>query len=129
VVVFLAIVVLVLPTTSVKVFAATVIPTLECFPPRLNGTNSGNSVTIILKNVAYTTDLLTNLIVNGNLVLEAVKPTLMITGSGGANTTAVVVFLAIVVLVLPTTSVKVFAATVIPTLECFPPRLGVTILN
>jgi surface protein len=35
-----------------------------------------------------------------------------------------VVFLAIVVLVLPTTSVKVFAATVIPTLECFPPRLG-----
>jgi hypothetical protein len=39
----------------------------------------------------------------------------------------VVVFLAIVVLVLPTTSVKVFAATVIPTLECFPPRLGVTI--
>jgi hypothetical protein len=44
-----------------------------------NGTNSGNSVTIILKNVAYTTDLLTNLIANGNLVLEAVKPTLMIT--------------------------------------------------
>jgi hypothetical protein len=29
--------------------------------------------------------------------------------------------------ILPTTSVKVFAATVIPTLECFPPRLGVTI--
>jgi hypothetical protein len=25
-----------------------------------NGTGSGNSVTIILKNVAYTTDLLTN---------------------------------------------------------------------
>jgi hypothetical protein len=40
------------------------------------------------KNVAYTTDLLTNLIANGNLVLEAVKPTLMITGSGGANATA-----------------------------------------
>jgi hypothetical protein len=37
----------------------------------------------ILKNVAYSTDLLTNLIANGNLVLEAVKPTLMITGSGG----------------------------------------------
>ncbi len=53
-----------------------------------NGTNSGNSVTIILKNVAYTTDLLTNLIANGNLVLEAVKPTLMITGSGGKNTAA-----------------------------------------
>jgi uncharacterized alpha/beta hydrolase family protein len=32
--------------------------------------------------------LLTNLIANGNLVLEAIKPTLMITGSGGANTTA-----------------------------------------
>jgi hypothetical protein len=42
-----------------------------------NGTGSGNSVTIILKNVAYTTDLLTNLIANGNLVLETVKPTLV----------------------------------------------------
>jgi hypothetical protein len=49
---------------------------------------SSNSVTIILKNVAYTTDLLTNLIANGNLVLEAINPTLMITGSGGANTAA-----------------------------------------
>jgi hypothetical protein len=28
------------------------------------------------------------MIANGNLVLEAVKPTLMIKGSGGANTTA-----------------------------------------
>jgi hypothetical protein len=34
-----------------------------------NGTGSGNSVTIILKNVAYTTDLLTNLTANGNLVV------------------------------------------------------------
>jgi hypothetical protein len=49
---------------------------------------SVKSVIIILKNVAYTTDLLTNLIANGNLVLEAIKPTLMITGSGGANTAA-----------------------------------------
>ncbi len=49
---------------------------------------SGNSVTIILKNVAYTTDLLTNLIANGNLVLEAIKPTLIITDSGGTNTAA-----------------------------------------
>jgi uncharacterized alpha/beta hydrolase family protein len=32
--------------------------------------------------------LLTNLTANGNLVLEAVKPTLMITGSGGKNTAA-----------------------------------------
>jgi hypothetical protein len=29
--------------------------------------------------------LLTSLIANGNLVLEGIKPTLMITGSGGAN--------------------------------------------
>jgi hypothetical protein len=75
---------------------------------------SGNSVTIILKNVAYTTDLLTNLTANGNLVLEAVKPTLMITGSGGKKA-------------LPAISVKAFATTVIATLECFPPKLGVTI--
>ena len=53
-----------------------------------DGTNSGNSVTITLKNVAYTADLLTSLIANGNLVLEGIKPTLMITGSGGANTAA-----------------------------------------
>jgi hypothetical protein len=32
--------------------------------------------------------LLTSLIANGNLVLEGIKPTLMITGSGGANTAA-----------------------------------------
>jgi hypothetical protein len=63
---FLVMATLALPAISVKAFAATVIATLEC----------GNSVTIILKNVAYTTDLLTYLIANGNLVLEAVKPTL-----------------------------------------------------
>jgi hypothetical protein len=28
------------------------------------------------------------MIANGNLVLEAIRPTLMITGSGGANTAA-----------------------------------------
>jgi surface protein len=37
-----------------------------------------------------------------------------------------VVFLVMAVLALPTISVKVFAATVIATLECCPPRLGVT---
>jgi hypothetical protein len=41
------------------------------------------SVTIILKNVAYTANLLTNMIANGNLVLESTGPTLAITGSGG----------------------------------------------
>jgi surface protein len=38
-----------------------------------------------------------------------------------------VVFLAMAVLVLPVTSVKAFAATVMATLECFPPRFGVII--
>jgi hypothetical protein len=37
-----------------------------------------------------------------------------------------VVFLVMAVLVLPTISTKVFASTVIATLECCPPRLGVT---
>jgi hypothetical protein len=41
-----------------------------------------------LKNIAYKIDLLTSLIANGNLVLEGIKPTLIITGSGGANTAA-----------------------------------------
>jgi hypothetical protein len=69
---FLVMATLALPAISVKAFATTVIATLECFPPKLgvtinhNGTGSGNSVTIILKNVAYTTDLLTNLTANGN---------------------------------------------------------------
>jgi hypothetical protein len=36
---------------------------------------SGSSVTIILKNVAYTANLLTNMIANGNLVLESTGPT------------------------------------------------------
>ncbi|VVH59207.1 Chitinase (EC, partial [uncultured Gammaproteobacteria bacterium] len=53
-----------------------------------DGTNSGSSVTITLKNVAYTANLLTNMIANGNLVLESTGPTLMILGSGGADTTA-----------------------------------------
>jgi hypothetical protein len=81
-------------------------------------------------------------------------PTLTITGSGGKNiaTNTItfnfseairngsfsvddirisngsinVVFLAMAVLVLPTISTKVFASTVIATLECCPPRLGVT---
>ncbi|VVM18674.1 Chitinase (EC [uncultured Gammaproteobacteria bacterium] len=44
---------------------------------------SGSSVTIILKNVAYTANLLTNMIANGNLVLESTGPTLAITGNGG----------------------------------------------
>jgi hypothetical protein len=43
----------------------------------------GSSVTIILKNVAYTANLLTNMIANGNLVLESTGPTLAITGNGG----------------------------------------------
>ena len=47
---------------------------------------SSNLVTIILKNVTYTTSLLTNLYGNGNLVLDSIKPTLTITGSGGTNT-------------------------------------------
>ncbi|SGZ64586.1 Chitinase [Bathymodiolus thermophilus thioautotrophic gill symbiont] len=45
-------------------------------------------VTITLKNVTYSDDLLANLIVNGNLVLEAVSPTLTITGSGGIDIAA-----------------------------------------
>jgi hypothetical protein len=49
---------------------------------------SNNSVTIILKNVTYTTDLLTNLNTNGNLALDSIQPTLIITGSGGADTAA-----------------------------------------
>jgi uncharacterized alpha/beta hydrolase family protein len=44
--------------------------------------------TIILKNVTYTTDLLTNLNTNGNLALDSIQPTLIITGSGGADTAA-----------------------------------------
>jgi surface protein len=39
-----------------------------------------------------------------------------------------VVFLVMVTLALSAISVKLFAATVIPTLECFPPRFGVTII-
>ncbi|SEH65702.1 secreted protein [Bathymodiolus azoricus thioautotrophic gill symbiont] len=39
-----------------------------------------------------------------------------------------VIFLVMAVLALPAISVKLFAATVIPTLECFPPRFGVTIM-
>jgi hypothetical protein len=39
-----------------------------------DGTNSGSSVTITLKNVAYTANLLTNMIANGNLVLESTGP-------------------------------------------------------
>jgi hypothetical protein len=46
-----------------------------------------NLVTITLENVAYRTDLLTDLIANGNLVLYT-NPTLTITGSGGTNTVA-----------------------------------------
>jgi hypothetical protein len=34
---------------------------------------SNNSVTIILKNVTYTTDLLTNLNTNGNLALDSIQ--------------------------------------------------------
>jgi hypothetical protein len=64
---------LALPATSVKVFSATVMATLECFTPRL---------------VAYRADLLTGLIVNGNLVLEASSPTLTIIGSGGIDAAA-----------------------------------------
>jgi hypothetical protein len=33
-----------------------------------------------------------------------------------------------VTLALSAISVKLFAATVIPTLECFPPRFGVTLI-
>jgi hypothetical protein len=36
-------------------------------------------------------------------------------------------FLVMATLALPAISVKAFAATVIATLECFPPKLGVTI--
>ncbi|SEH65467.1 secreted protein [Bathymodiolus azoricus thioautotrophic gill symbiont] len=39
-----------------------------------------------------------------------------------------VIFLAMAVLALPAIFVKVFAATVIATLECSPPRLGVTLM-
>jgi hypothetical protein len=54
-----------------------------------DGTGTLNSpVTITLKNIAYRTDLLNSLITNGNLVLEGIKPTLMITGSGGEGTAA-----------------------------------------
>ncbi len=54
-----------------------------------DGTGTLNSpVTITLKNIAYRADLLNSLIANGNLVLEGIKPTLMITGSGGKNTIA-----------------------------------------
>jgi hypothetical protein len=49
---------------------------------------SNNSVTIILKNVTYITDLLTNLNTNGNLALDSIQPTLIIAGSGGADTAA-----------------------------------------
>jgi hypothetical protein len=34
-----------------------------------DGTNSGNSVTIILKNIAYTANLLTNMITNVSRVV------------------------------------------------------------
>jgi hypothetical protein len=37
-------------------------------------------------------------------------------------------FLVMATLALPAISVKAFAATVIATLECFPPKLGVTII-
>jgi hypothetical protein len=47
-----------------------------------------NLVTITLKNIAYRADLLTGLIVNGNLVLEASSPTLTIIGSGGIDAAA-----------------------------------------
>jgi hypothetical protein len=64
---FLVMATLALPAISVKAFAATVIATLECFPPKLiidhDGTGAlNNLVTVTLKNVAYRTDLLTGLI-------------------------------------------------------------------
>ncbi|CAC9452951.1 hypothetical protein, partial [uncultured Gammaproteobacteria bacterium] len=50
-----------------------------------NGTRALNSsITIALSNVAYSANLLDNLITNGNLIL-ATSPTLTITGSGGAS--------------------------------------------
>jgi uncharacterized alpha/beta hydrolase family protein len=64
------------------VFVAVVLSVLALLLPFIS------SVTITLKNVAHTANLLTNMIANGNLVLEAIRPTLMITGSGGANTAA-----------------------------------------
>ena len=54
-----------------------------------DGTGSlNNLVNITLKNIAYRVDLLTGLIANGNLVLEASSPTLTIAGSGGTDATA-----------------------------------------
>jgi hypothetical protein len=117
-----------------------------------NNAGADSKVSITLAKVTYKADLLASLIANGNLVLKATSPTLTIINSGGTDTTANtitfnfskairnesftvddigieiiwVVFLAMAVLALPTISVKVFAATVIATLECCPPRLGVT---
>ena len=47
-----------------------------------------DSITIALSNVTYSTHLLIDLIANGNLVLEPVKPTLTIVGCGGKDAAA-----------------------------------------
>ncbi|CAB5503515.1 BspA family leucine-rich repeat surface protein, partial [Bathymodiolus thermophilus thioautotrophic gill symbiont] len=54
-----------------------------------DGTGTLNSpVTITLKNITYNTHLLNDLIANGNLVLDAAGPTLLISGSGGKDSAA-----------------------------------------